>query len=464
MENRQEAAAQRGGAAIGMPRRAAALRRMRLETAASSPPPSLRAANWHMEALRAWSSERGGRPIACCVLNMNRTLSQHISHPGPKNMQLCLEQSPWYHGGDERGTAFATTRFIDPERFTDATLATYDVVIVPGGSATSQAKRLGPRGCDALARFVERGGGFVGVCAGAFLASAGYWRRRRASWFSATSSKTPSKGTGQRAIGAPSLKWPEGKAGDAGMDALAADDAPWLLRADVVLSTKVKDSSRGAWERGGAMLPLRFTKLGRLLLWDEAGDLAADEGAGDVVDDVANEGESARRDAGGARRAGADLGVVAKESGASAAAACQKDGDVIFVRYHNGPILAALSGESASDAGVSRGCATAQQRETSVGFDLTPLASFGGDVADAQDADAGIMVGSFAIAANRCRSRFGGGGDSGSGGIVCAISPHPESTHADGRMDCNIGQPRLRRIIQRAVMLAAGVFEGGAPP
>ena len=435
-----------GGAAIGMPRRAAALRRMRLESVASSPPPSLRAANWHMDALRAWSSERGGNPISCCVLNMNRTIAQHVSHPGPKNMQLCLEQSPWYRGGDERGKRFATTTFIDPERFTDETLSRYDVCIVPGGSATSQAKRLGPRGCDVLARFVENGGGFVGVCAGAFLASAGYWRRRRASWFSATS-KSATKGTGQRAVGAPSLQWPEGRAADAGMDALAASDASWLLRADVVLSTKAKDSTRGAWERGGAMLPLHFTPLGRLLLWDEAGDEAG--GAG----------ESAARGAGGATRLSAAEGAARKESGASAAA--HDDGDVVFVRYHNGPILTPLAGESANDAGVAHGIAAPLQLGAGVGFGLTPLATFGGDVAEAQHADAGVMVGSFAIAANRCRGRFGGDGRG--GGIICAISPHPESTHADGRMDYTIGQPRLRRIIQRAVMLAAGVFEPRLP-
>jgi hypothetical protein len=86
----------------------------------------------------------------------------------------------------------------------------------------------------------------------------------------------------------------------------------------------------------------------------------------------------------------------------------------------------------------------------------------------------------MAIAANRCRPRWpswsssdddGDGvrsgaapalasGGGGGGGIVVAISPHPESTHEDGRMDPNVGEPRMRRIIQRAVMLAAGVFDG----
>lgn len=45
-----------------------------------------------------------------------------------------------------------------------------DVLVVGGGSSRTQAKGLGPRGREMLRQFVDGGGGYVGICAGAFLA------------------------------------------------------------------------------------------------------------------------------------------------------------------------------------------------------------------------------------------------------------------------------------------------------
>jgi glutamine amidotransferase-like uncharacterized protein len=53
-------------------------------------------------------------------------------------------------------------------------LAEFDVLIHPGGSASEQARTLGEDGRERLRRFVKDGGGFVGICAGAYLASAQY--------------------------------------------------------------------------------------------------------------------------------------------------------------------------------------------------------------------------------------------------------------------------------------------------
>ena len=46
-----------------------------------------------------------------------------------------------------------------------------DVVLLPGGSARTQLNAIGTKGKNILRRFVESGGGFVGVCAGAFAGS-----------------------------------------------------------------------------------------------------------------------------------------------------------------------------------------------------------------------------------------------------------------------------------------------------
>lgn len=48
------------------------------------------------------------------------------------------------------------------------------VLIHPGGSGGGQGKALGEEGRKSVREFVSAGGGFVGVCAGAYLASADY--------------------------------------------------------------------------------------------------------------------------------------------------------------------------------------------------------------------------------------------------------------------------------------------------
>jgi Biotin-protein ligase, N terminal len=50
----------------------------------------------------------------------------------------------------------------------------FDVVIFPGGGGRRQAAALGDEGRRAIRDFVRGGGGFVGICAGAFLSTAQY--------------------------------------------------------------------------------------------------------------------------------------------------------------------------------------------------------------------------------------------------------------------------------------------------
>ena len=45
-----------------------------------------------------------------------------------------------------------------------------DVVVFPGGGGTTEASGLGPAGLAAVKAFVAAGGGYVGICAGAYLA------------------------------------------------------------------------------------------------------------------------------------------------------------------------------------------------------------------------------------------------------------------------------------------------------
>lgn len=56
----------------------------------------------------------------------------------------------------------------------DGSLAQFDVAIFPGGSMRGQAKSLKASGLDAVRTYVQRGGNYVGICAGAYLASNNY--------------------------------------------------------------------------------------------------------------------------------------------------------------------------------------------------------------------------------------------------------------------------------------------------
>jgi glutamine amidotransferase-like uncharacterized protein len=53
-------------------------------------------------------------------------------------------------------------------------LTNYDVVIFTGGSGSKQAASLGDKGRDEVRKFVKDGGGYVGICAGAYLACSGF--------------------------------------------------------------------------------------------------------------------------------------------------------------------------------------------------------------------------------------------------------------------------------------------------
>lgn len=87
---------------------------------------------------------------------------------GIANVQRCL--------ADAEGVATKTIAADDIRR---GALEAFDVVIFPGGSGSKQAKTLGKEGCEQVRRFVSDGGGYVGICAGVYLASAEYpWALR----------------------------------------------------------------------------------------------------------------------------------------------------------------------------------------------------------------------------------------------------------------------------------------------
>jgi glutamine amidotransferase-like uncharacterized protein len=78
-----------------------------------------------------------------------------------------------------------------------------DVVMFPGGGGSTQAKSLQQAGCAQVERFVAAGGGYIGTCAGAFLAVQGY--NKETSWLELVNAQILDlahwdRGTGQARI------------------------------------------------------------------------------------------------------------------------------------------------------------------------------------------------------------------------------------------------------------------------
>jgi glutamine amidotransferase-like uncharacterized protein len=63
---------------------------------------------------------------------------------------------------------------LGPEEINAGVLDEFQLVLFPGGSGTKQGEALGGTNRDELRRFVHRGGGYIGICAGAYLATTDY--------------------------------------------------------------------------------------------------------------------------------------------------------------------------------------------------------------------------------------------------------------------------------------------------
>jgi len=73
-----------------------------------------------------------------------------------------------------RGAPHTLVRRVGPPEILAGALAQFHVLVVPGGSGSGEAKAITAAGREALRRFVRNGGGYVGVCAGAYLAASNY--------------------------------------------------------------------------------------------------------------------------------------------------------------------------------------------------------------------------------------------------------------------------------------------------
>lgn len=63
---------------------------------------------------------------------------------------------------------------ISPAEIREGRLRDFDALVMPGGSGSLQAKKLEEKGRKEVQDFVSNGGGYIGICAGAYLASSHY--------------------------------------------------------------------------------------------------------------------------------------------------------------------------------------------------------------------------------------------------------------------------------------------------
>jgi glutamine amidotransferase-like uncharacterized protein len=86
-----------------------------------------------------------------------------VTKAGVSRVERCLPESQGFE-----------VKTITAEQIRDGALKDFDVLIHGGGSASKQGETLGNKGRDTVKEFVAKGGGFIGICAGAYLASAQY--------------------------------------------------------------------------------------------------------------------------------------------------------------------------------------------------------------------------------------------------------------------------------------------------
>ena len=68
----------------------------------------------------------------------------------------------------------STITEVSPQEIQAGALTNFHVVIFAGGGASVQANALGDTGREAVRQFVGHGGGYIGICAGAYLATSGF--------------------------------------------------------------------------------------------------------------------------------------------------------------------------------------------------------------------------------------------------------------------------------------------------
>jgi len=143
---------------------------MILETTSKSQPLSLRARQHRImvHTLLRHLNMTGGGPHVLLPTNTNALCvavydAGGVGSSGPRNLNRIL--------GGMKNVLF---RRVGAEDIRDGVLAQFDLAIFPGGSGSKQAAALDAKGRSVVKAFVKGGGGYIGICAGSYLAASNY--------------------------------------------------------------------------------------------------------------------------------------------------------------------------------------------------------------------------------------------------------------------------------------------------
>lgn len=117
-------------------------------------------------ALAIWCLLAVTGPVVAAEPAIAVAIYDHSGKPnatGPTNLERLLAEEAGF-----------ITRRVSAGMIRGGGLSAVDVVIFPGGSGSAQARRLEAAGREAVCDFVRDGGGYVGICAGSYLASSQY--------------------------------------------------------------------------------------------------------------------------------------------------------------------------------------------------------------------------------------------------------------------------------------------------
>jgi len=122
---------------------------------------------------------RDGRFYIFTASNLKENLLEIVPDKGgPSPVRVAIYKGSAGSGGKVpaalEGYSDIQVRRVSPEDIRKGILDDFDVLIQPGGSGSKQAAALEEEGREAIQSFVKGGGGYLGVCAGAYLASSGY--------------------------------------------------------------------------------------------------------------------------------------------------------------------------------------------------------------------------------------------------------------------------------------------------
>ena len=101
----------------------------------------------------AWAAVSNGAPVRVAV----------YVGPGARGVGMFR----WMQITDQ--AAEIDARYVDALAIRNGALNTVDLLVMPGGKSGIEAEQLGDKGQLELRRFIERGGSYIGTCAGAFL-------------------------------------------------------------------------------------------------------------------------------------------------------------------------------------------------------------------------------------------------------------------------------------------------------